>query len=114
MRRTRKLFIISIGCAAIFMFGLVSIVLVAHLLANRDAVKTFLVDKVVQATGGQVEYARLKLAVLPVPHLEVRDLHISRSPAIDLQARKLSFYPAILPACQARSVFIDYPWLRPI
>jgi hypothetical protein len=70
MRRTRKLFMVSVGCAGIVMTLLLTAVLTTHLLANRDMVKTFIVAKTAQATGGILVYDRLDIGFLPVPHLK--------------------------------------------
>ncbi|BBO93278.1 AsmA-like C-terminal domain-containing protein [Desulfosarcina ovata] len=102
MRRTRKLFMISLGCAVISMFLLLSAVLVTRLLSNREMVKTFLVTKTAQATGGQLDYARLELSLLPIPHLEAHALHLFQPQTFDLKARKLSLYPALRPALSGR------------
>ena len=52
MRRTRKLLMVSLACTGIVMALLLTAVLTTHLLANRDMVKSFIVAKTAQATGG--------------------------------------------------------------
>ena len=70
MRRTRKLFMVSLACAGIVMALLLTAVLTTHLLANRDMVKSFIVAKTAQATGGTLIYDRLDISFLPMPHLK--------------------------------------------
>jgi hypothetical protein len=97
MRRTRKLFMVSVGCAGIVMTLLLTAVLTTHLLANRDMVKTVIVAKTAQATGGILVYDRLDIGFLPVPHLKARNIHLRRADTFAVDAQELSIYPRILP-----------------
>ena len=97
MRRTKKLFLLSVGFAGIVMFLLLTAVVVTHLLANRDRVKSFIVAKTAQATGGELTYDRLDVSLLPMPHLEARDIYLSRPGKFAASARQLSVYPRLLP-----------------
>ncbi len=95
MRRTKTLFLISLGCAGIAMALLLTAVLITHLLANRDMVKAFIVTKTAQATGGTLVYDRLDISFLPLPHLVARDIRLSRPDAFEVSAQELSVYPRI-------------------
>ncbi len=97
MRRTRKLFMVSLACAGILMVLLLTAVLTTHLLANRDMVKSFIISKTAQATGGSLVYDRLDISFFPLPHLKARDIHLDRSDAFEVTAQELSVYPRILP-----------------
>jgi hypothetical protein len=102
MRRTRKLFMVSVGCAGIVMTLLLTAVLTTHLLANRDMVKTFIVAKTAQATGGILVYDRLDIGFLPMPHLKARNIHLRRADTFAVDAQELSIYPRILPMLRGR------------
>ena len=97
MRRTRKLLMVSLACAGIVMALLLTAVLTTHLLANRDMVKSFIVAKTAQATGGVLVYDRLDISFLPLPHLKAQDIQLRRQDAFDVTAQELSVYPRILP-----------------
>jgi hypothetical protein len=116
MRRTRKLFLISLGCAVIVMFLLMTAVLIAHLMANRESVRDSVVSLTARATGGTLDYARLEVALLPLPHLEVTRVSLERDGVFSLKARRLSAYPAILPALagriRIRRLMLDAPDVR--
>ena len=97
MRRTRKLFMVSLACAGVVMALLLTAVLTTHLLANRDMVKVFIVTKTAQATGGTLAYKRLDVCFFPLPHFKARGIRLNRSDAFDVTAQALSVYPRILP-----------------
>ena len=102
MHRTRKLFMVSIGCAGILMALLLTVALIAHLLANREMVKSFIVAKTDQATGDTLDYDRLEIGFLPLPHLKARDIRLHRPEAFEVYAQELSAYPRILPLLKGR------------
>jgi len=102
MHRTRKLFMVSLACAGILMVLLLTAVLTTHLLANRDMVKSFIISKTAQATGGRLVYDRLDISFFPLPHLKARDIHLDRSDAFEVTAQELSVYPRILPILKGR------------
>ena len=95
MRRIRKRFLVSIGCAAIVMALLLTAVLTTHLLANREMVRSFIVSKTARATGGVLVYDRLDISFFPLPHLRVRGIQLRRPHAFAVQAHELSVYPRI-------------------
>ena len=97
MRRTKKLLLVSVGCTGIVMALLLTAVLATHLLANRDRVKSFIVAKTAQATGGTLDYGNLEVSFLPLPHLEAHDIHLSRPDTFAVSAQRLSVYPGLLP-----------------
>ncbi len=97
MRRTRKLLMVSLACAGLVMALLLAAVLSTHLLANRDMVKSFIISKTAQATGGVLAYDRLHISFLPLPHLKAREIHLSRQDAFAVTAQELSVYPRLLP-----------------
>ncbi len=97
MRRTRKLFMVSLICAGIVMALLLTAVLATHLLANRDMVKSFIISKTAQATGGTLLYDRLDISFLPLPHLKARGIHLQKKDTFDITAQELSVYPRLLP-----------------
>ena len=97
MRRTKKLFLISVVLSCIVMALLLTAALSTNLLANREMVKSFIVTKTAQATGGTLVYDRLDISFLPMPHLKARDIHLRRPGAFEVYADELSVYPRILP-----------------
>ena len=97
MRRRSKLFIVSATCALVAIGLLVTTVAVAHLMANRDMVKTFIVDKTARATGGELDYDRLVIGWFPLPHLEVQSVQLIRPDTLDIRASNFSVYPKLLP-----------------
>ena len=97
MRRTRKLFMVSLACAGVVMALLLTAVLTTHLLANRDMVKSFIISKTAQATGGTLLYDRLDISFLPLPHLKARGIHLQKKDTFDITAQELSVYPRLLP-----------------
>lgn len=97
MRRSKKLLLVSVGCTGIVMALLLTAVLASHLLANRDRVKAFIVAKTDQATGGALNYDRLGVSLLPMPHLEARGIRLNRPGTFAVSAQELSVYPRLLP-----------------
>ena len=97
MRRTRKLLMVSLACTGIVMALLLTAVVTTHLLANREMVKSFIIGKTAQATGGKLVYDRLDVGFLPLPHLKAREIHLHRQDAFEVTAKELSVYPRILP-----------------
>jgi hypothetical protein len=102
MRRTRKLFMVSVLCAGIAMALLLITVLTTRLLANREQVKSLIVSKTAQATGGTLDYDRLNVSLFPLPHLRARNVHLHRPQTFDVAARELSVYPRFLPILKGR------------
>ena len=97
MRRTRKLLMVSLACTGIVMALLLIAVLTTHLLANREMVKSFIIGKTDQATGGDLVYDRLEISYFPMPHLKARNIHLDLSGAFEVTAQELSVYPRLLP-----------------
>jgi hypothetical protein len=93
MRRSKKLFLISLGCAGVAIVLFLAAILIFHLLANRGMVREFIVEKADQATGGNLSYYRLDLSLLPIPHLTVRNFRLTKKESFEVQARMLSVYP---------------------
>ena len=60
-------------------------------------VKSFIISKTAQATGGALVYDRLDISFFPLPHLKARDIHLDRPDAFEVTAQELSVYPRILP-----------------
>ena len=102
MRRSRQLLLISVGCAGVVMFLLLSIVIASHLLANREHVKAFIVAKTAQATGGDLDYTRLDISFFPLPHLAARSVHLRQPQLFDLRAKRLAVYPRLLSLLMGR------------
>lgn len=102
MRRTKTFLLISIGCAGVAMALLLAAAVVAHLLANRDLVKSYIVTKAAQATGGELDYERIEIGYLPLPHLIARQIHLIQPQAFSLRAQELAVYPRILAMLKGR------------
>ncbi len=102
MRHTRKLLMVSLVCASLVMALLLTAVLATHLLANREMVKSFIISKTAQATGGALVYDRLDISFLPLPHLKAREIHLRRQNAFEVTAQELSVYPRLLPLLKGR------------
>jgi hypothetical protein len=97
MHRSRKLALLVFSCAAIVMAILVTAMLTVHFMAERELVKSYIVQKVDQVTGGELDYDRLVVRFFPVPHIAARDIYLVRTQRFRLAARKFSVYPRILP-----------------
>ena len=65
-------------------------------------VKSFIVAKTAQATGGALAYNRLDVSFFPLPHLKARNIHLHRQDVFDVTAQELSVYPKILPLLKGR------------
>jgi len=103
MRRTRKFFMVSLACTGIVIALLLTAVLTTHLLANREMVKSFIIGKTAQATGGALVYDRLDISFLPLPHLKAREIHLHRQDAFEVTAKALSVYPRLLPLLKGQA-----------
>jgi len=75
---------------------LLTAVLTSQLIANREMVKSFIVDKTAQATGSKLDYDRLDVSFFPLPHLKASGIKLHRPEAFELQAQALSIYPRLL------------------
>jgi hypothetical protein len=95
MPRAKKLFLISLGCGGGIVVLMLTAVLSIRLLANRTFVKTFIVSETARLTGAELDYGRLALDILPVPHLVASDIHLRRPKVLTIGARQLSLYPSI-------------------
>ncbi|WP_319524314.1 AsmA-like C-terminal domain-containing protein [uncultured Desulfosarcina sp.] len=103
MRTRQKLFIVSIICAGIVMGVLLTSVVATRLLANREAVRSIIVAKTAQATGGgALSYERLTVVFLPLPHLRAESIDLQRPDLFEISALRLSVYPRILPLLKGR------------
>jgi hypothetical protein len=87
---------VSLACAGIVVALLITAVVATHLLANREMVKSFIIGKTAQATGGKLVYDRLDVGFLPLPHLKAREIHLHRQDAFEVTAKELSVYPRLL------------------
>lgn len=98
MRIRQKLFIASMVCAGIAMGLLLTSVVAARLLANREVVRSLIVTKTAQATGGgKLSYHRLTISFFPLPHLQAKSIDLRQPGAFEINAGSLSVYPRILP-----------------
>ena len=97
MRRSKKLFLVALACAGMTMALLVTIVLVTHLMANRTVVRAYINAKAAQITGGTLDYDRLTIGYLPMPHVKVRGIHLHHPDHFSIHAKELSVYVQILP-----------------
>ena len=102
MRRTKKFLLISILGAGLAILFLLAAAVTTHLLANRDLVKSYIVNKTAQATGGDLDYKRIEINFLPLPHLAVQDVHLALPETFALRANELSVYPRILAMLSGR------------
>ena len=93
----RKLIPAVLSCAGIVMVVLVTAVLVAHLTANRELVKSYIVNAANRVTGGTLEYGPLEIRFFPIPHLTAQNIYLRRPDAFALQVSQLSIYPRFLP-----------------
>lgn len=116
MRRIRKLLLTSLVCAGVVMVLLFSAVMVAHLMANRALVHEALTAMAARAAGAELDYDRLDVSLLPIPHLEVIQMRLARKGAFAVRAARLSAYPAILPALtgqvRIRRLVLETPNIR--
>jgi hypothetical protein len=102
MRLTRKSFIIGVAGSALVLILAVVLPWIAHVLANRDTVQTFIAAKTAQATGAELAYGHLGVALFPIPHVSVRDVRLRHPDRFDLRADALAVYPGILSALQGK------------
>ncbi len=96
MRRQRKRLLIIMGCCVCLIIILLAAALAPKLLANRDLVKSYIVEKTAQAGGGNLDYERISIGYFPLPHLVATDVRLTQPDTFALQAGKLSIYPRIL------------------
>ena len=98
MQRARKRLLIGIvlACVSLTMALLLTVVLAPRLLANRDLVKSYIVEKTAQATGGQLDYDHIEIDFFPLPHLAVQNVDLALPETFHLRAQELSVYPRIL------------------
>ena len=98
MHRTRKRLLIGIvlACVCLTIALLLTVVLAPRLLANRDLVKSYIVEKTAQATGGQLDYDRIEIDFFPLPHLAVQNVDLALPETFSVRAQELSVYPRIL------------------
>jgi hypothetical protein len=97
MQRRQQLLVLSLVGAAVLTGLLLAGILSVQLLANRAFVKTFLVGKTAQKTGLTLDYDRLEMALLPLPHLQAKDIQLLRAGTSSLTAGELAVYPRLLP-----------------
>jgi hypothetical protein len=103
MRIRQKLLVVSMVCAGIVMGLLLTIVVATRLMANREVVRSLIVNKTAQATGGgELSYDRLTLSFFPLPHLQAEVIDLDRPDIFKITASKLSVYPGILSLLQSR------------
>jgi hypothetical protein len=95
MRRAKKILLISLGCGVVVVVLMLTAVLSIRLLANREFVKTYIVSETARLTGAELDYGRLALEILPLPHLVARDIHLRRTNGLTIGARQLSLFPSI-------------------
>jgi hypothetical protein len=96
MRRSKKFLLIGMGSFCLIIMLLLAAALTPTLLANRDLVKSYIVTKTAQATGGHLDYERIGIGYLPLPHLVAQGVRLTQPEAFSLQAQKLAIYPRIL------------------
>ncbi len=96
MRTTRKILMVSLACVGGVIALLLTAVLTSQLIANREMVKSFIVDKTAQATGSKLDYDRLDVSFFPLPHLKASGIKLHRPEAFALQAQAISIYPRLL------------------
>ena len=98
MQRTRKRLLLGIVCACVcIVLGLLlTVVLAPRLLANRDLVKSYIVQKTAQTTGGQLDYDRIEIDFFPLPHLAVQNVDLAMPETFSVRAHELSVYPRLM------------------
>lgn len=104
MQRTRKRLLLGIVCACVcIVLGLLlTVVLAPRLLANRDLVKSYIVKKTAQTTGGQLDYDRIEIDFFPLPHLAVQNVDLALPGTFSVRAHELSVYPRLMALLRGR------------
>ena len=103
MRIRQKMIVVSMVCAGIVMGLLLISVVATRLMANRIVVRSLIVTKTAQATGGgNLSYDRLTVSFFPLPHLQAEAVDLHRPDIFKITASKLSVYPEILSLLQGR------------
>ncbi|BBO78941.1 hypothetical protein DSCW_63580 [Desulfosarcina widdelii] len=103
MRIRQKLLVVSTVCAGIVIGLLLTSVLATRLMANREVVRSLIVTKTAQATGGgKLSYDHLAVSFFPLPHLRAEVIDLHRPDLFKITASKLSVYPGILSLLQGR------------
>ena len=97
MRRAQKFFIISVAALGTVGILLLVVVMTASLMANLEVVRSFIVAKTTQATGGALDYDRLEIGFIPLPHLKAINVQLHRPKVFEVNAHELSVYPRVLP-----------------
>jgi uncharacterized protein involved in outer membrane biogenesis len=102
MRKRHKILLAGVACAGLTLFLVVAAVLSAHLLANRQIVKAFLVRQAAKSAGARLDYDRLDLNFYPLPHLKASNLKLHRNRDLSIKAQSLSIYPRLLPLIKGK------------
>ena len=102
MQRQGKILIVGTIVLGAVIGLLLAAVAATQLLANREMVRSLLAAKTAQAIGGSLDYDRLTINLLPLPHVEAEGIDLQRPDAFAIRAAELSIYPRLLPLMAGR------------
>jgi hypothetical protein len=97
MRKRRKILFILISLAGIILCLSIILLVVTPQLINLNTVKEKIKSEYTKNIGGQIEYAYLKMVILPRPRVIISDVKFTIPEKVDGTLESLDIYPKILP-----------------
>jgi len=113
LKRIRKYLLA--GCLAIIFIVAIGIGLVlgSRWLTNSDAVRSRIAAETTRMTGGRLQYERLALHVLPLPHLTAEQVDFQIPGKVALNTAALAIYPDFPALLSGALVLEDFVIERP-
>jgi len=115
MNRFRKIIRWLLGAAALLTAALVVLLIVVPRLVNLEAVRAALISELSQKIGGDLQFQKISLALLPRPRLELGDGRLAVPQGLEASWRTLSVSVRLLPLLRGRlrinTVYADQPVL---
>ncbi len=97
MPKRRKIWVILISLAAVFLCMLIILLIVTPQLINLEIVKQEVKRLYARDLGGNIEYQRLSTAFFPRPHVVISDIRFTIPDNVQGTVDSLKIYPKILP-----------------
>lgn len=97
MKRYAKIIRWILGAAALLMAVLLVFILIAPRLINIESIRETLVSTLSQRTGAELKFQKIRLSILPQPHVVVFDGRLSVPDAFQANWKSLSMSARLLP-----------------